>query len=83
MERDFYDDFFDLMSRILGKAHYDETLNRLNMLEIDSDLMQKTLEKLRESLDEFCRVILLKMDPINFSSYSYPFDKASYTTENV
>jgi len=32
------------------------------------------LKKIRESIDEFCRVLILKMDPITFITFSYPFD---------
>jgi hypothetical protein len=41
------------------------------------------MTKVRESVDEFCRVLLLKMNPVNFKAYLYPFDKVSYTAENV
>jgi hypothetical protein len=72
------------MGRILAKAHLDELLSELGLMKpVKEDVMTSVLTKVRESIDEFSRVLLLKMNPTTFTSYSYPFDKASYTAENV
>jgi hypothetical protein len=83
-DKEFYDDFFDLMGRILAKAHFDELLSDLGLMKLlKDDAIKLVLTYVRESIDEFSRVLLLKMNPTTFTSYSYPFDKASYTAENV
>jgi len=72
------------MGRILAKAHFDELLSELGLMKpVKEDVMANVLTKVRESIDEFSRVLLLKMNPTTINSYSYPFDKASYTAENV
>lgn len=83
-DKEFYDDFFDLMGRILAKAHFDDLVSDLGLKKPhERDVMASVLTLVRESIDEFSRVLLLKMNPITFTSYSYPFDKASYSAENV
>ena len=37
---------------------------------------------LMESVDEFLRVLMLKMDPTVFTSFAYPYDKSDYADDD-
>ena len=61
---EFYDDFYDLMGKIIAKIYFDNTQEESDILPI-----------VKRCVDEFSRILLLKMNPISFTSYQYPFDK--------
>jgi hypothetical protein len=60
------------MGRIISKVYFDNEVYEQEILQI-----------VRHCVDEFSRVLLLKMNPITFTSYQYPFDKAAYDPEIV
>lgn len=62
--KEFYEDFFDLMSRILAKVHFDNILGSSSKEEV-----RLIMKLVMESVDEYCRVLLLKMNPDTFKLY--------------
>ncbi len=60
------------MGKVISKVYFDRAAQESELLPI-----------IRSCVDEFSRVLLLKMNPITFTSYRYPFDKDSYDPESV
>jgi hypothetical protein len=73
----FYDDFYEVMDRILGKLH-----SEVRVKELDFKLTVDDIEEFQRSmsdimmlynrcLDEFNRVVLLKMNKQSFYDFLY------------
>jgi hypothetical protein len=71
-DSEFYEDFFDMMGRVISKVYFDNEVYEQEIFPI-----------LRHCVDEFTRVLLLKMNPVTFTDYQYPFDKATYDPDLV
>jgi hypothetical protein len=75
--KDFYDDFFTVMDRTLGKLHYDLRIMEANLTKTYADIevyrgsLNETMELYDFCLNEFIRVLLLKMNIQTFYSYTY------------
>lgn len=75
--KDFYDDFYTLIDRILGKVQYDLRVFESNLTNTLPDInkfkisMTETMELIDYCLNEFIRVILLKINKQTLTSYTF------------
>lgn len=76
-EKSFYDDFFYVMDKLLGKFYFDVTVMRANIRFSDEQVeeFQESLSDImqmhKECMDEFMRVLLLKMSKVSFTNYDF------------
>jgi hypothetical protein len=74
----FYDDFYEIMDRILGKLHYEIRVKELDFKLTSDDIedfqrkeMTDIMSMFNSCLDEFNRVVLLKMNKQSFYDFLY------------
>ncbi len=87
LDPQFYDYFFDAMSRVLAKIHFDHNLIKRGLMHADQSYQLRVnlvLTQVRSCINEFTRILLLKMNQNTLFEYSYPFDKVTgYNSELI